>query len=131
MIAGTGSGSPAIARAPELETHIHCRNCPVFSSAARRFFDRPAPSGYLTEWTRILAEPTVETSTDDVSLLIFRLRGEWLSLGTRVVAEVTTLRLVHRIPHRSNGVIEGLVNLRGQLQISISLHELLRRRSFD
>lgn len=110
---------------PELETHIHCRNCPVFSAAARGFFDRPAPSGYLAEWTKILAEPTEEAVCDDVSLLIFRLHGEWLALGTRVVAEVTALRPVHRIPHRSTGIINGLVNLRGQLQISVSLHELL------
>jgi chemotaxis-related protein WspD len=110
---------------PELETHIHCRNCPVFSAAARSFFDRPAPSGYLSEWTKILAEPTVQTGTDDVSLLIFRLHGEWLALGTRAIAEVTATRPVHRIPHRSDGVIDGLVNLRGQLQICVSLHELL------
>lgn len=110
---------------PELETQIHCRNCPVFSSAARGFFNRPAPSGYLAEWTRILAEPTEQIASDDVSLLIFRLHGEWLALGTRVVAEVTALRPVHRIPHRSAGLIEGLVNLQGQLQICVSLHKLL------
>ena len=40
---------------PELETHIHCRNCPVFASAARTFFDRPAPQHYLAEWTHWLA----------------------------------------------------------------------------
>ena len=110
---------------PELETHIHCRNCPVFSVAARQFFDRPAPAGYLAEWTKILAEPTEQAAGDDVSLLIFRLGGEWLALSTRVVAEVTPPRPVHRIPHRSNGIIVGLVNLRGQLQICISLHQLL------
>jgi chemotaxis-related protein WspD len=110
---------------PELETQIHCRNCPVFTSAARGFFDRPAPTGYLAEWTKILAEPTEQAACDDVSLLIFRLHGEWLALGTRVVAEVTAPRPVHRIPHRSGGMIEGLVNLRGQLQICISLHALL------
>ena len=40
---------------PELQIHIHCRNCPVFASAARTFFDRPAPEGYLAEWTQWLA----------------------------------------------------------------------------
>ena len=37
---------------PRAETHVHCRNCPVFAAAARAFFDRPAPEGYLAEWTR-------------------------------------------------------------------------------
>ena len=41
---------------PELNAFIHCRNCPVFAAAARTFFDRPAPEGYLADWSRWLAE---------------------------------------------------------------------------
>lgn len=110
---------------PELETQIHCRNCPVFSAAARGFFDREAPTGYLADWTRLLAEPEVPVEADELSLLLFRLSGEWLALGTRVVAEVTAVRPVHAIPHRTDRVLMGLVNLRGQLQLCISLHGLL------
>jgi chemotaxis-related protein WspD len=121
---------------PELETHIHCRNCPVFASAARAFFDRPAPEGYLTEWTDWLASAPApgEDPEDDassatrgevVSMLIFRLGAEWLAVGTRAVAEVTTPRPIHRIPHRSDEILTGLVNLRGQLQLCVSLHGLL------
>src|SRR5215472_14146833 len=66
---------------PELEAHIHCRNCPVFASAARAFFDRPAPEGYLAEWTQWLAssaelaghepgETRAESDRDRVSVLI-------------------------------------------------------------
>src|SRR5277367_2036940 len=40
---------------PELKSFIHCRNCPVFATAARNFFDRPAPEGYLATWSRWLA----------------------------------------------------------------------------
>ena len=32
---------------------------------------------------------------------------------------------MHRIPHRTNDVLIGLVNLRGQLQLCVSLHGLL------
>ena len=46
---------------PELEQHVHCRNCPVFASAARVFFDRPAPEGYLAEWTQWLASTEQHT----------------------------------------------------------------------
>ena len=38
---------------------------------------------------------------------------------------MTLPRPVHRIPHRSNDILIGLVNLRGQLQLCISLHGLL------
>jgi chemotaxis-related protein WspD len=110
---------------PELERHIHCRNCPVFAEAAKGFFDRPAPEGYLAEWSRLLAVPTSPADSKDLSILIFRLGNEWLALRTHVVVEVTTPRLVHRIPHRSNDILVGLVNLRGQLQLQVSLHGLL------
>jgi chemotaxis-related protein WspD len=112
------------ASCPELGTVTHCRNCRVFSSAARGFFERSAPEGYLAEWTRLLSAP-VEATGDDVSLLIFRLNEEWLALGTRVVAEVTVPRPIHRIPHRTDDVLIGLVNLRGQLQLCVSLHGLI------
>jgi chemotaxis-related protein WspD len=124
---------------PELETFIHCRNCPVFSAAARTFFDRPAPEGYLADWSRWLAVPTDEAQRDGngsdghknelrgvaISVLIFRLGAEWLAFRTQAVAEVTTLRPVHRVPHRSNEIFTGLVNLQGQVQLCVSLHGLL------
>src|SRR5438045_3658966 len=75
---------------PELEVHIHCRNCPVFATAARGFFRRPAPEGYLAECATLLAEPVEPAACEDVSLLVFRLRGEWLALRTTVVVEVTS-----------------------------------------
>jgi chemotaxis-related protein WspD len=128
---------------PELKTFIHCRNCPVFAAAARSFFDRPAPEGYLAEWTRWLADADslgrraagegtlmevqgeIQVQREGVSMLIFRLGGEWLAWPTGSVVEVTTPRPVHRVPHRSNRVFSGLVNLHGQAQLCVSLHGLL------
>jgi chemotaxis-related protein WspD len=110
---------------PELEVHVHCRNCPVFAAAAQGFFDRAAPEGYLAEWTRLLARPEQAVDGDFVSLVIFRLGGEWLALDTRLFVEITHPRPVHRIPHRSDDVLVGLVNIRGQLQLCVSLHGLL------
>ena len=60
-----------------------------------------------------------------VSVLIFRLGEEWLAFRTQTVAEVTLPRPVHRIPHRSNAVFAGIVNLQGQVQLCVSLHGLL------
>ena len=42
-----------------------------------------------------------------------------------VVAEVTEPRPVHRVPHRTNRVFSGLVSLRGQLHLCVSMHGLL------
>jgi chemotaxis-related protein WspD len=110
---------------PELEEHVHCRNCPVFARAARGFFDRRAPEGYLAEWSELLGRPAEGGAVDDSALLVFRLGGEWLALALSVVAEVTAPRPVHRVPHRTNRVFSGLVSLRGQLQLCVSLHGLL------
>ena len=57
--------------------------------------------------------------------LIFRLGPEWLAFRTQTIAEVTTPRPVHRVPHRTNEVFLGLVNLQGQVQLCVSLHGLL------
>lgn len=110
---------------PELEVHVHCRSCPVYSSAARTFFDRPAPAGYLAEWTRLLGREKQVIDADSISVLVFRLLGEWLALSTKVLAEVTHPRPVHRIPHRTDETLLGLVNVRGQLQLCVSMHGLL------
>jgi chemotaxis-related protein WspD len=110
---------------PELSTHIHCRNCPVFESGARSFFERPAPEGYLDEWARALDAEVKPPDADDISLLVFRLGVEWLALPTKTVVEVTEPRPVHLVPHRSNEVVTGLINLRGRLQLQVSLHGLL------
>jgi chemotaxis-related protein WspD len=125
---------------PELNSHIHCRNCPVFAGAARTFFDRLAPEGYLADWSRWLSDSAGllkrETESDDdghgalsqgesASVLIFRLGDEWLAFRTQSVAEVTLPRPVHRVPHRSNSILTGIVNLQGQVQLCVSLHGLL------
>jgi chemotaxis-related protein WspD len=125
---------------PELSSFIHCRNCPVFAAAARTFFDRPAPEGYLAGWSHWLAksigrdageeqkdesENEPHSHEEKVSVLIFRLGTEWLAFHTRTVAEVTTPRPIHRVPHRTNAVFLGLVNVRGQVQLCVSLHGLL------
>lgn len=110
---------------PELEAFIHCRNCPVLAAAARTFFDRGAPAGYLDDWRAILEEPAAAPATDTTSVLVFRLGGEWLALPTAVLVEVTPLRTLHRLPHRSGGALAGIVNIRGQLQLCASLHDLI------
>jgi len=110
---------------PELETFIHCRNCPVLAEAARTFFDRGAPEGYLEDWRAILEEPTAAVETGTTSVLVFRLEKEWFALPAQVLVEVTTVRPLHRIPHRTAGGLAGIVNIRGQLQLCMSLHGLL------
>ena len=110
---------------PELENFIHCRNCPVLAEAARSFFDRAAPEGYLEAWREILAEPETAVEADSVSLLVFRVAKEWLALPAPVLVEVTPVRQLHALPHRRGTPLAGLVNIRGQLRLCVSLHAIL------
>jgi chemotaxis-related protein WspD len=110
---------------PELEQFIHCRNCPVLAEAARQFFERPAPPGYLEAWQRVLEIPDERPDSDATSLLVFRLDKEWLALPTAVLAEVTPIRRIHAIPHRTGTALAGIVNIRGRLELCMSLHAVL------
>lgn len=110
---------------PELEAFIHCRNCPVLAEAARTFFDRGAPEGYLDSWRAILEEPAEPAEAGATSVLVFRLAQEWVSLPTSALVEVTPQRRLHGVPHRSASALAGIVNIRGQLQLCVSLHAVL------
>ena len=119
------------ATCPELDRYVHCRNCPVFGSAARDFFRRPAPPGYLEEWAGLLASREAGAPRDLAGLLVFRLGIEWLAVDIMAAVEVTAVAPVHRVPHRTNRVLAGLVSLRGQLHPCVSLHGLLGIEASD
>jgi chemotaxis-related protein WspD len=110
---------------PELAEHVHCRNCPVFSRAAVTLLEGELPSGYVEEWTKHFAEKGRAEEADGHTVVVFRLGAEWLSLRTAVCKEVVSLRTIHSLPHRRDGVVLGLVNVRGELLICVSLGEVL------
>jgi chemotaxis-related protein WspD len=65
------------------------------------------------------------TEMDRHSVLVFRVGGEWFALATRVLQEIVNLRRIHSIPHRRDGVIKGLANVRGELLACFSLEKVL------
>lgn len=122
---------------PQLKTFIHCRNCTVYSAAGRGLLDREAPLGYIDEWTDLfgqtdisptgrLLETTTTQAEQTVSVLIFRLGVEWLALSAKCFKEITQPVTFHTIPHRSNEILLGIVNIRGEILMCISLSTLLR-----
>ena len=106
---------------PELKTYLHCRNCPVYSAGASRLLDAEVPESYLIGHARHYAEAKRESRHGVHSAVIFRLTGEWFALPTRVFREVAPLRPVHSLPHRRDRLVTGLVNIRGELLICVSL----------
>jgi chemotaxis-related protein WspD len=105
----------------KLVQHIHCRNCEVFGSAAAKLLNRPLPPSYREEWTARIAQPRASKKANGKSIVIFRIGTEWLALPTSVFIEVSEPRPIHSLPHRESALVRGVVNIRGELLICISL----------
>lgn len=121
---------------PQLKTAIHCRNCSVYSLAGRSLLEREASPEYLHEWTQILAKTqpddalaaingAIVRSAATLSVMIVRLGDEWLAFPVRLLQEVTQTCVIHSLPHRSNELFLGLVNIRGEILLCVSLSHLL------
>ena len=110
----------------ELTAHIHCRNCPTYSLAARKLLDAPPPSDYSRVWADHFARPIAPFETDSHSVMIFRMGMEWLAVPTSSCVEVVSSRPIHSLPHRRSGAVLGVVNIRGALLVCISLAQILQ-----
>jgi chemotaxis-related protein WspD len=110
----------------ELTQHIHCRNCPTYSAAASALFNRDLPATHLSDWTAHFAEKRQVQESNSHSAVIFRIETEWYALATAALDEVATARKVHSLPHLRSGIVLGLVNVRGELVVCVSLARMLR-----
>lgn len=106
---------------PELKVHLHCRNCPVYSAGASRLLHSEVSEDYLAVQARHYAEAKREARHGVRSTVVFRLAAEWFALATAVFREVAPLRPVHSLPHRRDRIVNGLVNIRGELVVCVSL----------
>ncbi|MBC1237528.1 chemotaxis protein CheW [Nostoc sp. 2RC] len=119
---------------PQLATHTHCRNCPVYSTAGRHLLERSIAENYRQEWTQLFAESRVSeqsSHTTHMTVVIFRLQREWLALSAQVFKEMTLPSVIHTVPHRSNQIFRGLVNIRGELLLCVSFSHLLNLEVAD
>jgi chemotaxis-related protein WspD len=116
----SGDGSCA-----KLASVVHCRNCPVYSSAAADLLDREIDSDYLAQSAQQIRTSRGLTTPDTDSVVVFRIGAEWLALPAGVFEEVCGLRPIHSLPHRRNGAVLGITSVRGALLVCVSLHVLL------
>ena len=112
-------------RCPQLADCQHCRNCEVYSHIGRQLLNRSIPAGYTQGWTKILAKPKEEVQSGQVSVFIFRLGPEWFAMPASLLVEVLEVRDVHSIPHRRSPILLGLINVRGEMQLCVSVGNLL------
>ena len=113
------------ASCPELKKHVHCRNCPVYAAAGAQLLERSISASYRQEWSLHFARPKTKPVPGAVSVVLFRIGPEWLALPTSAFQEVAEKRKVHSIPHRRRSTLLGLVNVRGELVVCVSLAAIL------
>jgi len=109
----------------------HCRNCPVYSHTGRRLLERPIDEADRQEWTTAFARPPEKKVSTIRSAFVFRAGGEWLGLPAGLIQEVVDMGKIHSLPHKSNKVLRGLVNIRGKLEICFSIGAVLGIDRFE
>lgn len=110
---------------PELTKYTHCRNCPVFAAAGQALYDREPPEGYTSEWTQAIAQAEVQVTGRTIPVVTFQVADEWLALDVAYTVEVAPVRTIRRVPHQGDALLMGVVNIRGELQLAVSLRYLL------
>jgi chemotaxis-related protein WspD len=110
---------------PKLFELVHCRNCKEYNKAGRRLFDREVSEGILKEWTENLIGAKEKEALDTISVIVFRIKDEWLAYKTLYLQETTDIRPIHRIPLRTNNVLKGVTNINGELLLCVSIADLM------
>jgi chemotaxis-related protein WspD len=113
----------------ELNQFHHCIHCPKYSDGTRQLLDQEPPDDYLSEWTAILAREKEAPRKHTYSALLLKIADRLIALSTNVFREVVEIRQVHTIPHRSNNLLLGLVNIRGTLHLCVNLANLFHLSS--
>jgi chemotaxis-related protein WspD len=108
----------------KLPQHLHCRNCAVYRAQGRQIFDR-VPTHTFAPVDDTAFYQADQGETVEENCLLFALGRQLTALPMRAIADVSKALPCTRIPHRSRGALEGLVNMQGQLQLCISLIEVL------
>ncbi|MCP1119458.1 chemotaxis protein CheW [Robbsia andropogonis] len=126
----------------KLATYIHCRNCEVYARGAADLLDRlpraaeddadvavGSMGGDIDvgglDLASIQRDKQAFSSSTGEPLLVVRIGSEWLGLPARHVAQIAETGAVHSLPRLRSKAVLGLVNIRGQLTVCVSLARLL------
>jgi chemotaxis-related protein WspD len=109
----------------ELSEHTHCRNCPTYAAAASTRLDRPIADNAIEVATAYYAAPREVEDAASASCFVFRLGAEWLAIPMALLDEVVTTRATHSLPHRRGPVKIGVISVRGDIVVHVSLAGLL------
>lgn len=94
--------------------------------SAQRLLARAPDQKYIGEWTKLIGQKKDEsTEKVEISVIIFRLGTKWLAIPATVFSEIYRNFRIHTIPQRSNSILLGIVNFRGQLALCVNMQKVL------
>ncbi|MBN9419124.1 hypothetical protein ABS71_21585 [bacterium SCN 62-11] len=91
---------------------------------AQQLLERRPDSEYLESWRRSLATPPPEP-VPTRAFLEFQLSDQSFAIGAEYARQVLEPMSLRAIPNRPAGLLQGLVNFQGRLQLCVSLAQLL------
>ena len=94
-------------------------------TSVSQLLDREISEDVLREWTAQVAATKSVVAMGTLSVVIFRLGTEWLALPTAMFQEVAEQSTLRPLPHHRGGILSGVVNVRGELLLCVSLEALL------
>lgn len=92
---------------------VHCRNCDVFSAAARSVMLREVDQ--LDD--DFISVPEIATVVR--SALLLRIGNLRIGLPVASIIEIAADAPLRRVPHRTGRAVAGLTNVRGQLHLTL------------
>ena len=95
------------------------------NTSTGRLLDREVTEEFLRESTAFVAAKKDVTERGTKSVVVFRIGAEWLALPTEAVQEVSGRCTVRTMPDHRGGILRGLINVRGELLLCVSLSVLL------
>lgn len=116
---------------PKLANIVHCRNCIEYNRAGRTLFNRKVSDEFLEEWTSNFRSIKEAEALDTISIIVMRIKSEWMALRTVCLQETTSVKAFHRVPFRTDNVFKGIVNVNGELLLCVSLADLLEYDNED
>jgi chemotaxis-related protein WspD len=94
-------------------------------TVTRQLLDREVTPETLDRSTAFVSVKKGLTERGTKSVVLFRIGPEWLALPTAVVQEVSDLCTVRTMPDHRGGILSGVINVRGELLLCVSLSVLL------
>jgi chemotaxis-related protein WspD len=108
-----------------LNEYDHCKHCPVYVHSGRKLLERPITEDLIEEWSEIFRQEKAFEIIDRISVVVFSISGDWLAIRTDLFQEAVVYKFVHFVPGRSNKYFLGVVNINGELSLSISMATFL------